>query len=286
MSAAPAFSSVNPAVRFRIGPVVASHHQPVHRALRARYLRRHAGFSITAGGRFNVANINLQDQIGTALNGSDTYTRFNPIIGGTYKITPGLTAYAGYSEANRAPTPLELGCADPAHPCIIASFLVSDPPLKQVVSHTVEAGLRGTQELQFGTLGWKLGGFRADNTDDILAIPSPVVQGFGYFQNVGSTRRQGIEAEVTLKSKKMQFYASYTFIDARFLNALHARLRTARLPTPTAISRLCRATKSRRFRATGSRPVSTMWSPTPSRSAATRCSSAASISSATNPTSS
>jgi outer membrane receptor protein involved in Fe transport len=177
-------------------------------------------FSITAGGRFNVANINLQDQIGTALNGSDTYTRFNPIIGGTYKITPGLTAYAGYSEANRAPTPLELGCADPANPCIIASFLVSDPPLKQVVSHTVEAGLRGTQELQFGTLGWKLGGFRANNTDDILAIPSPVLQGFGYFQNVGSTRRQGIEVEATLKSNKMQFYASYTFVDARFLDAL------------------------------------------------------------------
>jgi outer membrane receptor protein involved in Fe transport len=177
-------------------------------------------FSITAGGRFNVANISLQDQIGTALNGNDTYTRFNPVIGGTYKITPGITAYAGYSEANRAPTPLELGCADPANPCIIASFLVADPPLKQVVSHTWEAGFRGTQQLQFGTLGWKLGGFRADNSDDILDIPSTVVQGFGYFQNVGSTRRQGIEAEVTLKSNKMQYYASYTFVDARFLNAL------------------------------------------------------------------
>jgi outer membrane receptor protein involved in Fe transport len=177
-------------------------------------------FSITAGGRFNVANISLQDQIGTALNGSDTYTRFNPIIGGTYKINSDLTAYAGYSEANRAPTPLELGCADPAHPCVIAAFLVSDPPLKQVVSHTVEAGLRGTRDLNIGTLGWKLGAYRADNTDDILAIPSPVVQGFGYFQNVGSTRRQGIEAEVNLKSSTLQVYASYTLVDARFLDAL------------------------------------------------------------------
>jgi outer membrane receptor protein involved in Fe transport len=176
-------------------------------------------FSITGGGRFNVANINLQDQIGTALNGSDTYTRFNPIIGGTYKITSGLTAYAGYSEANRAPTPLELGCADPANPCIIASFLVSDPPLKQVVSHTVEAGFRGTGDTNFGAIAWKLGAFRATNTDDILAIPSQV-QGFGYFQNVGSTRRQGIEAEVNLKSDKLQINASYTFVDARFLNAL------------------------------------------------------------------
>ena len=177
-------------------------------------------FSITGGGRFNIANIRLEDQIGTSLNGNDTYTRFNPIIGGTYKITPGITAYAGYSEANRAPTPLELGCADPAHPCIIAAFLVSDPPLKQVVSRTVEAGLRGTRDLNIGTLGWKLGTFRANNTDDILAIPSPVLQGFGYFQNVGSTRRQGIEAEVSLKSSTLQLYASYALVDARFLDAL------------------------------------------------------------------
>lgn len=177
-------------------------------------------FAITAGGRFNSAHINLSDQIGTALNGENTYDRFNPIIGGTYKITPDLTAYAGYSEANRTPTPLELGCADPARPCLIAAFLVSDPPLKQVVSHTVEAGFRGTKELNIGSLGWKVGAFRATNSDDILAIPSPVLQGFGYFQNVGSTRRQGIEAEVNVKSSALQFHASYAFVDARFLNAL------------------------------------------------------------------
>lgn len=177
-------------------------------------------FSITGGGRFNVARIELEDQIGTALNGSHTFSRFNPMIGGTYKITPGLTAYAGYSEANRAPTPLELGCADPAHPCIIAAFLVSDPPLKQVVSRTVEAGLRGSKDLNIGTLGWKLGVFRSDNKDDILAIPSPELQGFGYFQNVGSTRRQGVEAQVNLTSKTLQLYASYALVDARFLDAL------------------------------------------------------------------
>ena len=177
-------------------------------------------FSITGGGRFNFAHITLEDQIGTALNGNETFSRFNPIIGGTYKITPEITAYAGYSEANRAPTPLELGCADPAHPCVVAAFLVSDPPLKQVVSRTVEAGLRGTHQLNIGTLGWKIGGFRATNTDDILAIPSPVLQGFGYFQNVGSTRRQGIEAQVTLQSKALQFYASYALVDARFLDTL------------------------------------------------------------------
>jgi len=177
-------------------------------------------FSISGGGRFNYASINLQDLIGTDLNGSHTFSRFNPMVGGTYKITPELTAYAGYSEANRAPTPLELACADPARPCIVAAFLIADPPLKQVVSRTVEAGFRGTKELNIGTLGWKFGGFRATNADDILAIPSPEVQGFGYFQNVGRTRRQGIEAQVNLTSKALQLYASYTLVDARFLDPL------------------------------------------------------------------
>lgn len=177
-------------------------------------------FAISGGGRFNVARISLEDQLGTALNGDYTYTRFNPVIGGTYKITPELTAYAGYSEANRVPTPLELGCADPNNPCLIAAFLVSDPPLKQVVSKTVEAGLRGTKELNIGTLGWKIGGFRTTNYDDILAVPVPGRTGFGYFTNVGRTRRQGLEAEVNVKSPTLQFQASYTFVDARFLDAL------------------------------------------------------------------
>jgi iron complex outermembrane receptor protein len=89
-----------------------------------------------------------------------------------------------------------------------------------VVSRTVEAGLRGTKELNIGTLGWKVGAFRATNSDDILAIPSPELQGFGYFQNVGSTRRQGIEAQINLTSKTLQLYASYALVDARFLDSL------------------------------------------------------------------
>jgi outer membrane receptor protein involved in Fe transport len=181
--------------------------------------------TVTGGGRFNVANVDLQDQIGgptSLLNGNNNYTRFNPMLGGTYKITSELTAYGGYSEANRVPTPLELGCADPTHPCILATFLVSDPPLQQVVSHTWEAGFRGSHSFgpDFGTLTWKVGAFHAINTNDILSIPAPNDQGFGYFANVGSTRRQGIEAEAKLTAKRFDVYASYSLVDARFLDSL------------------------------------------------------------------
>ena len=178
--------------------------------------------SISVGGRLNLAGIRLEDQLGTQLNGDSSFWRFNPMIGATYKFSSDLTAYAGYSEANRAPTPLELGCADPAHPCILASFLVSDPPLKQVVARTYEAGLRGSHDYgeAVGRLGWKLGVFRTDSENDILNVPDPLQAGFGYFTNVGATRRQGLEAEVNFKADKFSLYGSYAYTDATFRNAL------------------------------------------------------------------
>jgi iron complex outermembrane receptor protein len=179
-------------------------------------------FAMTVGGRFNVAQLELADELGTdpALNGSHTYMRFNPTIGGTYKLTPNVTVYANYSEANRAPTPLELGCADPARPCLIDSALVGDPNLNQVVSHTIEAGLRGSRDLAGGSFKWNVGAFRTENVDDIVDVASPVIAGHQYFQNAGNTLRRGIEAGLAYKRDRWDAYANYTYIDAIFLNAL------------------------------------------------------------------
>lgn len=175
--------------------------------------------TVTAGGRFNLASVRLQDQLGTALNGGGDYARFNPMAGATFKITPAISAYASYSEANRAPTPLELGCADPLNPCILASFLVSDPPLKQVVSRTVEAGLRGAHDLgENGHIDWRLGVYRTNLTDDIENVALPL-QGYGYFANVGAARRQGVEASARYKRDKFSFSASYAYLDATYQSA-------------------------------------------------------------------
>jgi iron complex outermembrane receptor protein len=179
--------------------------------------------SVTAGGRFNIAQINLLDQTGTnpGLNSSNWFERLNPVIGMTYKISPNMTAYAGYSEANRAPTPLELGCSDPTRPCLIDNFLVSDPPLKQVVSHTYEAGLRGKLGVgpENGQLAWHVGVYRTTNDDDIINVASPQT-GFGFFVNAGETRRQGVEADVVYKLDRWNAYANYTFVDATYQSPL------------------------------------------------------------------
>jgi iron complex outermembrane receptor protein len=180
--------------------------------------------AVTASGRFNRAEIRLQDRIGTALNGDNRYSRFNPALGATYKLNQALTAYAGYSEANRAPTPSELGCADPARPCLLANFVVSDPTLKQVVAHTYETGLRGgftlgAAEGGGGHVDWSLGLFRTDLSDDIIAIASPVT-GRAFFQNAGDTRRQGVEAAIGYRSERWSAHAGYSLIDATFESAL------------------------------------------------------------------
>src|SRR5262249_52270716 len=174
--------------------------------------------SLTAGGRYNLAAIDMADLFGTSpeLSASYTYARFNPVTGLTYKIIPELmTFYAGYSEANRIPTPLELGCSNPQKPCLLEGFLVSDPPLQQVVAKTVEAGLRGNINTGSRRGDWKLGLFHTDSENDIIQVAS-VIQGRGVFQNVPRTRRQGLEAGADYQTGQYLFYANYAFIDATY----------------------------------------------------------------------
>ena len=177
--------------------------------------------SVTAGGRYNFAQINLTDQLGNdaLLNGNHTYTHFNPMVGATYKLTQNLTFYGDFAVANRAPTPLELACSDPIRPCLIDNALVGDPNLQQVVSYTFEGGLRGQFKIAQGLLNWTAGGFRGLSVNDILPISSPLI-GHQVFQNAGNTLRQGIEANLTYKQDRWNVYANYTFVDATFQNAL------------------------------------------------------------------
>ncbi|MCW2236379.1 TonB-dependent receptor [Azospirillum canadense] len=173
--------------------------------------------ALTAGGRLNVARISTEDKLGSALNGTNTYTRFNPAAGVTYQLDKGLSSYFGYSESNRVPTAAELSCADPARPCTLTNFFLSDPPLKQVVGRTWEAGLRGTDApaLEGLRFSWNAGLFRTDLSNDILNVASGV-RGRGYFLNAGDTRRQGIEAGTKLAGKGWSVYVQYAYIEATF----------------------------------------------------------------------
>ena len=131
----------------------------------------------------------------------------------TYRLLPGLTAYAGYAEANRTPTPAELSCADPASPCTLTNFFVADPPLKQVKTDTFEIGVRGRV---LGQIRAQATLFTARNRDDILFVTAPEAISRGYFANVGATRRQGLELLAGGGVGPVAWTAGYTFLDATF----------------------------------------------------------------------
>jgi outer membrane receptor protein involved in Fe transport len=177
--------------------------------------------TLTASGRFNRLRVDNADRIDPitgpgSLNGIDKYQRINPAVGLTWSPFSNLNAYASYTQSSRAPTAIELGCADPANPCALPNALSSDPPLQQVVSNTWEAGLRGKPEVSFiHNLSWNAGAFRAENTNDILFVSS-VVLGTGYFQNFAKTQREGFDADLGGRIGPVDFGLNWTFLEATY----------------------------------------------------------------------
>jgi iron complex outermembrane recepter protein len=172
--------------------------------------------SANVAARFNAEQIDLNDELGTGLSGNHNFTHFNPGVGLTYKFSPAIGAYASYSLSNRAPTPSELSCASPSSPCSLANFFTGDPNLKQVVGHTVEAGLRGGLTPSPGAkVDWNLGLFHT-NLDDDIAFVQSVILGRGFFQNVGDTRREGFDAGVKYHDDRWMAYINYSYTNATF----------------------------------------------------------------------
>ena len=173
---------------------------------------------VTASARYNRTAIRTSDTLAPPLpppaQGLDNdlvYAKLNPALGVSFTPRPSLSAYAGFSQGNRPPTPIELGCSDPASPCNLPNAMASDPPLKQVVSRTFETGLRGKTE---SGLKWAAALYRTTSRDDILFISTATSSGF--FQNFGQTRRQGLEASLEKAQGDLGWALSYAFVDATY----------------------------------------------------------------------
>jgi outer membrane receptor protein involved in Fe transport len=173
-------------------------------------------WALTVSGRYNRATVKIEDLTGAAplLNGEHTFSRFNPAVGINFNPGDRLTAYAAYNEGMRAPTPIELACADPAAPCKLPNNLLADPDLKKVVSRTAETGLRG----KFGQeTRWSAAIYRTELTDDIQFISSGgAAVNAGFFQNVGKTRRQGLELALSTKWNALAASVRYSYVNATF----------------------------------------------------------------------
>jgi outer membrane receptor protein involved in Fe transport len=174
------------------------------------------GLHVILSGRYNGTAVHNRDRMNPgggpgSLDGDHHFARFNPAIGITWSPARHLNAFAGYDEGSRTPTAVVLGCADPANPCKLPNAMAGDPPLKQVVTRTWEAGLRGTAH----GVRWNAGVFHATNDDDILFVADNAA-GYGYFRNVGRTRRRGVELGADGRAGPVTLSARYTYLDATF----------------------------------------------------------------------
>ncbi|TAL96504.1 MAG: TonB-dependent receptor [Paraburkholderia sp.] len=173
-------------------------------------------WSMTLAGRYNWSKAVISDDSGIQplLDGNHTFSRFNPAVGINWNPTSYFTAYATYNEGMRSPTAIELACADPSSPCSLPNDFIADPDLKPVVSKTFEIGARGRVG---SATSWSAAIYSTTLDNDIQFVSSNgAASSLGFFQNVGKTRRQGLELAGRTQYGPVGFSASYSYVDATY----------------------------------------------------------------------
>jgi len=179
---------------------------------------------VTFAGRYNRSTVsntltdyydtNNAEDWGTgvvAAKETFTYKKFNPSLGLTHKLNDSMTFFGNVGQSNRVPTVIELGCADSANPCQLPTGLQADPFLEQVVSQTIEVGMRWKNERNYALA---VSAYTTNNKNDILF--TPVSAGLGYFDNFSKTRYQGVDLIASkswgvwsLRTQYSYLYATY-----------------------------------------------------------------------------
>ena len=190
--------------------------------------------------RVEVSNVLSTAEDGALPRERFVFAKANPSLGITQRLGGGFTAFASASQNSRAPTAIELGCADPEQPCRLPTGLQADPRLEQIVSRTYEVGVRWNPSPD---QAFNASLYRADNRNDILFLRAPNTQ-LGYFDNVDRTRYQGADLSWRASSGALRWFAAYSYLDATYRSdgellsgertiELHPGMRIAGLPRNT-----------------------------------------------------
>ncbi|HSI46609.1 MAG TPA: TonB-dependent receptor [Methylophilus sp.] len=161
-----------------------------------------------------------------------SYQSLNPSLGVSWQAKESLNFYANISQGTRVPSVIELGCAfDPTpipigsgkflarslaqnRSCSLPTTLSGDPYLPQIKATSMDIGLRG----RWGdNIEWNLGAYRTDLRDDIYLVTYPGNRSF--FNTIGDTRREGIEAGMTATLDKWKLRLNYALTSATFENS-------------------------------------------------------------------
>ena len=117
-------------------------------------------------------------------------------------------------EGFRAPAFLELTCAGPGAVCPgLQVGVAPDPPLDPVVARTYELGAYARP---WPWLDVDAAIYRTNVDNDIFSVAPTGTVGL-FFQNIGSTRRQGVEFSVRARwDRFLDAYLNYTYTRATF----------------------------------------------------------------------
>ena len=174
----------------------------------------------TLAARYDWVRVPFQDLIDSTQSGLNIFRRFSPR--GALTWVPGSEGdggdgghevFASVSGGFRAPAVVELGCADPQAACPLPFALGPDPALKPVVATTYELGWH--YRAFHRRLDASADVYRTDVRDDIWFVALSVTG--GYFQNIGATRRAGVELALNwVGSREARLYVNYGYTIATF----------------------------------------------------------------------
>jgi len=172
--------------------------------------------TFSGGFRYDYIRIPFEDVLDPAADTSNSFSRLSPRGGVSLQLGTGASVYGSVGQSFRAPAVLELACADETAACPLPFALGDDPPLDPVVATTVEIGgqvVRGAAILNASL-------YRTNVRDDISFIQSETAVFEGFFENIGATRREGVEVALQLiPSGQLSLYANYAYTRATFRTA-------------------------------------------------------------------
>jgi iron complex outermembrane receptor protein len=172
--------------------------------------------TFSGGFRFDYIRIPFQDILDPTAHTTNSFSRLSPRGGVSLEVAPGASVYGSVGQSFRAPAVLELACADETAACPLPFALGDDPPLDPVVATTFEVGgqaVRGPAILSASV-------YRTNVRDDISFIQSESAVFEGFFNNIGATRREGVELGVqVIPTERLSLYANYAYTRATFRTA-------------------------------------------------------------------
>ena len=227
------FALLDPGRRSTVGPgAVGGAFGEDRTDLRTRTARRYLYFgdsvrvserwTVSLSGFLHASRVTLADRSGEQprLNGRHDFRNFNWGIGSVFHLASTTNGYVSYRQASRLPTPIELACSEELafnpetgelEECRLPNAFLADPPLDEVVSKSLDLGLRGDR----AGVSWTLGAFHTRNLDDII-WQTGQTRAHGLFRNVDETLRVGLEASAAGGTGPWRWDVSYTFVRATF----------------------------------------------------------------------